>query len=89
MNTNQIKLNIDRFLDQTQGLSCEDRDAYVLLFMAMVQNGGFLNLKAAEYADIVGMSLGKWRKLKKRLAHLLVFEGREISAHWFQLDMGF
>lgn len=84
MRTNQITLNIDQFSDQTQGLSCEDRGAYILLLMAIVQNGGPLNLKAAEYADIVGMSYDKWRKLKKRLAHLLIFEGRKISAHCFQ-----
>ena len=87
MNSNQIELNIDQFLIQTQGLSCEDRGAYVLLLMEMAQNGGWLNLKADECAAIVGLSRWKWRKLKKRLAHLLIFEGRKISPYDFKFEM--
>ena len=69
----------DAYLADTTHLTTEEHGAYLLLLAAMWRRNGSVPDDDKDNARIVGLSIGKWRKFKVRVAGLLTFENDEIT----------
>lgn len=69
----------DAYLADTTHLTTEEHGAYMLLLAAMWRRNGTVPDDDADNARIVGLTKAKWRKVKARLAGLLIIENGEIT----------
>lgn len=69
----------DAYIADTTHLTTEEHGAYLLLLGAMWRRNGWVPDDDRDNARILGMTTGKWRKIKSRLSVFLVFENGEIS----------
>ncbi|MEP1495075.1 DUF1376 domain-containing protein [Pseudophaeobacter sp.] len=69
----------DAYLADTTHLTTEEHGAYMLLLGAMWRRNGWVPDDDRDNARILGLTVGKWRKIKARLSDFLMFQGGEIS----------
>lgn len=69
----------DAYLGDTTHLTTQDHGAYLLLLMAMWRRNGQVPDDDKDLARIVGLDLPTWRKTKRRLRSLLIFEDGSIT----------
>lgn len=69
----------DAYLADTTHLTTEEHGAYMLLLGAMWRRNGWVPDDDRDNARILGLTVGKWRKIKARLAGFLTFQDGEIS----------
>ncbi len=69
----------DAYLADTTHLTTEEHGAYMLLLGAMWRRNGWVPDDDRDNARILGLTLGKWRKIKARLAGFLTFQNGEIT----------
>lgn len=69
----------DAYLADTTHLTTEEHGAYLLLLAAMWRRNGSVPDDDRDIARIVGLTKGKWLKVKARLAEFLTVENGEIS----------
>lgn len=69
----------DAYLADTTHLTTEEHGAYLLLLAAMWRRNGFVPDDDKDNARILGLTVSKWRKTKRRLSDFLIFEDGHIS----------
>lgn len=69
----------DAYLADTTHLTTEEHGAYMLLLGAMWRRNGWVPDDDRDNARILGLTVGKWRKIKARLSGFLIFREGEIS----------
>lgn len=69
----------DAYLADTTHLTTEEHGAYMLLLAAMWRRNGWVPDDDRDNARILGLTIGKWRKIKVRLSGFLMFREGEIS----------
>lgn len=69
----------DAYLADTTHLTTEEHGAYLLLLGAMWRRNGWVPDDDRDNARILGLTVGKWRKIKARLSSFLMFREGEIS----------
>ncbi len=74
-----MPLFIDAYIADTTHLSTEEHGAYLLLLMAMWRRNGAVPDDDRDLARMVGLSVGRWKKVKDRLLPFLSVEDGEIT----------
>lgn len=69
----------DAYLADTTHLTCEEHGAYLLMLAAMWRRNGFIPDNDKDNARILGLTIGKYRKMKGRLSEFLKFENGQIT----------
>mgnify|MGYP000244679699 CR=1 FL=1 len=69
----------DAYIADTTHLSTEEHGAYLLLLAAMWRRDGSVPDDDKDNARILGLTPGKWRRVKARLSEFLIFENDHIS----------
>ena len=69
----------DAYLADTTHLTTEEHGAYLLLLAAMWRRDGTVPDDDRDNARILGLTVGKWRKIKARLEGFLIFRDGQIS----------
>ena len=69
----------DAYLADTTHLTTEEHGAYLLLLAAMWRRNGVVPDDDKDNARILGLTVGKWRKVKERLSEFLSFDGDCIT----------
>lgn len=70
----------DAYLADTTHLTTEEHGAYLLLLGAMWRRNGWVPDDDKDNARILGMTTGKWRKVKARLMPFLTAENGELRS---------
>ena len=63
----------DAYISDTTHLTTEEHGAYLLLLAAMWRRNGSVPDDDKDNARILGLTVGKWRKIKARLSEFLIF----------------
>lgn len=74
----------DSYLADTTHLTTEEHGAYLLLLAAMWRRDGSVPNDDRDNARILGLTKGKWRKIKERLAPFLTITDDEITQEKLQ-----
>lgn len=69
----------DAYLADTTHLTTEEHGAYLLLLAAMWRRNGTVPDDDRDNARILGLTVGKWRKVKARIEGFLIFKDGQIS----------
>lgn len=69
----------DAYLADTTHLTTEEHGAYLLLLGAMWRRNGTVPDDDKDNARILGLTKGKWLKIKQRLSDFLIYENNHIS----------
>lgn len=69
----------DAYLADTTHLTTEEHGAYLLLLGAMWRRNGTVPDDDRDNARIIGLTKGKWLKIKQRLSDFLIYENDTIS----------
>lgn len=70
------------YLADTTHLTTEEHGAYMLLMATMWQRNGFVSDNDEDNARALGLTLGKWGKVKSRLSKFLVFNDGYIGSNY-------
>ena len=69
----------DAYIADTTHLSCEEHGAYLMLLGAMWRRDGTVPDDDRDNARILGLTVGRWKRTKARLAAFLIIENGTIT----------
>jgi len=69
----------DAYIADTTHLTTLEHGAYMLLLGAMWRRNGWVPDDEKDLARILGLTVGKWKRVRERLSPFLMFENGEIS----------
>lgn len=75
----EFPISISAYIADTTALSTIQHGAYLLLLMTMRRAGGWVQDDDRKLANIVKMSVTKWRQIAPDIRELLVAEGGKLS----------
>jgi uncharacterized protein YdaU (DUF1376 family) len=75
----EFPLSISAYITDTQHLSTLQHGAYLLILMTMRRAGGWIPDDDRKLANIVKLSLAKWRQIAPDVRSLLVADGGKLS----------
>lgn len=74
-----LPLKTDALLADTTHMSPEEFGAYCRLLFVMWRHGGMLKDDDGEFANVAGMPLARWRKVKERVMRPMTVAGGMVS----------
>lgn len=83
----EFPLSISAYIADTQHLSTIQHGAYLLILMTMRRSGGYLPDDDRKLANIVKMTLAKWRKIAPDLRALLIAEDGKLTQKRIKNDL--